>query len=251
MIDIRNIKKSFKDLEVLKGLSLHVNRGEVIVIIGPSGSGKSTFLRCINYLEHPDEGRVTIEDYSVDAETAERKQIVALRRKTAMVFQNYNLFQNKTALGNVMESLVSVHKIEKDKAREISEEYLDKVGLLDRLDYYPYQLSGGQKQRVGIARALAIHPKVILFDEPTSSLDPELVGEVLSVMKAVARDGMTMIVVTHEISFAREVADHVYFMDEGLIVEDGKPEDILTNPQGERTKQFLRRVTENTSSEYQ
>ncbi len=247
MIDICNIKKSFKDHEVLKGLGFHVNRGDVVVIIGPSGSGKSTFLRCINYLERPDEGRVTIEDYSVDAETADRKQVAELRRKTAMVFQNYNLFQNKTALGNVMEGLVSVQKMEKDEAREISEEYLDKVGLRDRLNYYPYQLSGGQKQRVGIARALAINPKVILFDEPTSSLDPELVGEVLSVMKDVARDGMTMIVVTHEISFAREVAGHVYFMDEGLIVEDGKPENILTNPQCERTKQFLSRVTKNVS----
>lgn len=246
MIDIRNIKKSFNDLEVLKGLSFRVKRGEVVVIIGPSGSGKSTFLRCINYLEHPDEGTVTIENYSVDAESADRKQIAQLRKKTAMVFQNYNLFRNKTALENVMEGLVSAQKLEKSKAREISVEYLEKVGLSDRLDYYPYQLSGGQKQRVGIARALALNPKVILFDEPTSSLDPELVGEVLSVMKDVAKEGMTMIVVTHEISFAREVASHVYFMDGGLIVEDGKPSDILTNPREERTKQFLRRVTEKT-----
>lgn len=247
MIDIHNIKKSFQELEVLKGVSFHVKRGEVVVIIGPSGSGKSTFLRCINYLEHPDSGRVTIENHSVDAETADRKQIAELRRKTAMVFQNYNLFLNKTALENVMEGLISAQKLEKNEAREISTEYLDKVGLIDRLDYYPYQLSGGQKQRVGIARALALNPKVILFDEPTSSLDPELVGEVLSVMKTVAKAGMTMIVVTHEISFAREVAGHVYFMDDGLIVEDGKPSDILSRPREERTKQFLRRVTERTA----
>jgi L-cystine transport system ATP-binding protein len=247
VIDIHNIKKSFNDHEVLKGVSFHVRRGEVVVIIGPSGSGKSTFLRCINYLEHPDKGRITIENHCVDAETADRKQIAALRRKTAMVFQNYNLFRNKTALENVLEGLISAQKMEKSKAREVSVEFLEKVGLMDRLDYYPYQLSGGQRQRVGIARALALNPKVILFDEPTSSLDPELVGEVLSVMKAVAKEGMTMIVVTHEISFAREVAGHVYFMDNGLIVEDGKPSDILTNPRGERTKQFLRRVTERTS----
>jgi L-cystine transport system ATP-binding protein len=246
MIDIRNIKKSFNDLEVLKGVSFHVKRGEVVVIIGPSGSGKSTFLRCINYLEHPDRGTVTIENHSVDAETADRKQIAELRRKTAMVFQNYNLFRNKTALENVMEGLVSAQKLEKSKARETSVKYLEKVGLSDRLDYYPYQLSGGQRQRVGIARALALNPKVILFDEPTSSLDPELVGEVLAAMKDVAKEGMTMIVVTHEISFAREVAGHVYFMDNGLIVEDGKPSEILTNPREERTKQFLRRVTEKT-----
>jgi L-cystine transport system ATP-binding protein len=246
MIDIRNIKKSFNDLEVLKGVSFHVKRGEVVVIIGPSGSGKSTFLRCINYLEHPDRGTVTIENHSVDAETADRKQIAELRRKTAMVFQNYNLFRNKTALENVMEGLVSAQKLEKSKARETSVKYLEKVGLSDRLDYYPYQLSGGQRQRVGIARALALNPKVILFDEPTSSLDPELVGEVLAAMKGVAKEGMTMIVVTHEISFAREVAGHVYFMDNGLIVEDGKPSEILTNPREERTKQFLRRVTEKT-----
>lgn len=243
MIDINNIHKSFKDNEVLKGAGFHVSPGEVVVIIGPSGSGKSTFLRCINFLERPDDGTIRLDDLEVDVKTAGKKDIVELRKKTAMVFQHYNLFKNKTVIGNVMEGLVTSQKIEKKEARKQSLFFLEKVGLMDRLDYFPAQLSGGQKQRVGIARALALNPKVILFDEPTSSLDPELVGEVLDVMKSVAKEGMTMIVVTHEISFAKEEANHVYFMDEGVFVEDGKPSEIFDNPKEERTQQFLKRVT--------
>lgn len=247
MIDITNIHKSFKKNKVLKGIDMHVDPGEVVVIIGPSGSGKSTLLRCINYLERPNQGTISIDGLQVDAESANHKQIIDLRKVTAMVFQNYSLFRNKTVVENVMEGLIVAQRMDKKKAYETSIAYLEKVGLMDRLDYYPAKLSGGQKQRVGIARALALNPKVILFDEPTSALDPELVGEVLDVMKDVANEGMTMIVVTHEISFAQEVADHVYFMDEGVIVEDGKPSEIFNNPKEERTIQFLRRVTMHTS----
>lgn len=244
MIDIRNVHKSFKDNTVLKGVGFHVSQGEVVVIIGPSGSGKSTLLRCINFLEHPDAGMITVDDLAVDAEHAERKRIADLRKKTAMVFQNYNLFKNKTAVENVMEGLITAQKMDKKKAHERSVYYLEKVGLSDKLDSYPAQLSGGQKQRVGIARALALNPKVILFDEPTSALDPELVGEVLNVMKSVAKGGMTMIVVTHEIAFARDVADRVLFMDGGIIVEEGRPSKIFEFPREERTRQFLRRVVD-------
>ena len=186
MIDIKNIHKAFGDNQVLKGVSFHVDPGEVVVIIGPSGSGKSTLLRCINYLEHPDEGSINLEGLEINAKTVHRKQIMELRKKTAMVFQHYNLFKNKTVIENVMEGLVVSQKMDKKQAYDTSVAYLEKVGLMDRLDYYPAKLSGGQKQRVGIARALALNPKVILFDEPTSALDPELVGEVLEVMKAVA-----------------------------------------------------------------
>lgn len=247
MIDITNIHKSFKKNKVLKGINMHVDPGEVVVIIGPSGSGKSTLLRCINYLERPNQGTISIDGLRVDAKSAHHKEIIDLRKVTAMVFQNYSLFRNKTVIENVMEGLIVAQKMDKKKAHETSIAYLEKVGLMDRLDYYPAKLSGGQKQRVGIARALALNPKVILFDEPTSALDPELVGEVLDVMKDVANEGMTMIVVTHEISFAQEVADHVYFMDEGVIVEDGKPSEIFNNPKEDRTIQFLRRVTMHTS----
>lgn len=243
MIDIKNIHKSFTDNHVLKGIDMHVAPGEVVVILGPSGSGKSTFLRCLNYLERPDEGNISIDDMEVNAKNISSKEIIELRKKTAMVFQNYNLFKNKTVIENVMEGLITAQGMDKKQAHDISVGYLEKVGLMDRLDYYPAKLSGGQKQRVGIARALALNPKVILFDEPTSALDPELVGEVLDVMKDVAKEGMTMIVVTHEIGFAQEVADHVYFMDEGVVVEDGKPSEIFTNPKEERTRQFLSRVT--------
>lgn len=243
MIDIKNIHKSFTDNHVLKGIDIHVAPGEVVVILGPSGSGKSTFLRCLNYLERPDQGIINIDGMEVNAKNISSKEIIELRKKTAMVFQNYNLFKNKTVIENVMEGLITAQGMDKKQAYEISVGYLEKVGLMDRLDYYPAKLSGGQKQRVGIARALALNPKVILFDEPTSALDSELVGEVLDVMKDVAKEGMTMIVVTHEIGFANEVADHVYFMDEGVVVEDGKPSEIFTNPKEERTRQFLSRVT--------
>ena len=243
MITVTDIHKKFGKTDVLKGISFNIKQGEVIVILGPSGSGKSTLLRCINYLEQPNKGAIEIDGKTVNAKNHNRKDIIDLRRKTAMVFQHYNLFQNKTVIKNVMEGLITAQNIPKDKAREISMYYLEKVGLLDRLDYYPYQISGGQKQRVGIARALALNPKVIMFDEPTSALDPELVGEVLDVMKDVAKAGMTMIVVTHELGFAQEVADRVLFIDEGLVVEEGKPSQIFDSPKEERTKQFLQRVT--------
>ena len=245
MIELNNIYKSFDKNEVLKGIGFQVKKGEVYVIIGPSGSGKSTLLRCINFLEKPNKGRVHIGGLTVEAGRANRKQVSELRKKTAMVFQHYNLFRNKTAMENVMEGLVTAQKIDKKEARKHSAAYLERVGLGDRLDYYPCQLSGGQQQRVGIARALALKPDVILFDEPTSALDPELVGEVLDVMKSVAQDGMTMIVVTHEIDFARDVANHVVFMDGGVIVGEGAPSEVLEHPREVRTKQFLNRVTHN------
>ena len=243
MIDIIDLHKAFKKNKVLKGVNLHVDPGEVVIIIGPSGSGKSTMLRCINYLERPNRGIIRVDDLKVDARNVHSKQIVALRNKTAMVFQHYNLFKNKTAVENAMEGLIVAQKMDKKLAYDTGVSYLEKVGLLDKLNEYPAKLSGGQKQRVGIARALALNPKVILFDDPTSALDPELVGEVLEVMKDVAKEGMTMIVVTHEISFAREVADHVYFMDDGIFVEDGKPSELINSSRVERTRRFLSRVT--------
>ncbi len=244
MINIHNIQKSFGDNKVLNGITTKIEKGEVVAILGPSGSGKTTLLRCLNYLEKPDWGDVSIEDLSVTFNTTpSKKEILNLRKKTTMVFQNYNLFKNKTAIENVMEGLIIVQKKSKQEARAIGEKLLKKVGLPDRMDYYPSQLSGGQQQRVGIARALAINPDAILFDEPTSALDPELVGEVLSVMKSIAQEGITMIVVTHEMGFAREVANRVIFMADGNIVEEGTPQDIFNNPQEERTKQFLKRIT--------
>lgn len=242
MVEIKNAKKSFGKLEVLKDVSLKVEDGEVIVILGPSGSGKTTLLRCINFLETADAGQLTISDETVNMKKATKKQILSMRRKTAFVFQNYNLFANKTAIGNVMEGLITARKVAKTEAYNIAKETLDWVGLSDKYDYYPSQLSGGQQQRVGIARAVALSPEVILFDEPTSALDPELVGEILGLIKKVAEKGITMIVVTHEISFAQNVADKVVFMDCGVVVEEGRPEEILVRPKEERTKQFLSRI---------
>lgn len=242
MIEVKNIRKSFGDNPILKGVNVTVNTGDVVVILGPSGSGKTTFLRCINFLETPDEGIFTIGDTSVDLKNVKKKEIAAIRKKTAFVFQNYCLFNNKTALENVMIGLVKGHGIPKEEARKRAMEALDQVGLSNRYDYYPSQLSGGQQQRVGIARAVALNPEVVLFDEPTSALDPELIGEVLGVMKNLARSGMTMIVVTHEMGFARDVANHVIFMDGGVIAEEGTPEDIFDYPKNERTKQFLKRI---------
>lgn len=243
MIQLEQISKSFGKHEVLHHIDLQVKKGEVVVILGPSGSGKTTLLRCINYLEKPDAGQITIGDLHVDTKHPTKKEIHALRQQTAMVFQQYNLFKHKTALENVMEGLTIVRKIPKDKAREISVQVLEKVGLGTKLDHYPSQLSGGQQQRVGIARALALNPEVILFDEPTSALDPELVGEVLSVIRKIAKEGITMIVVTHEMDFARDVANHVVFMDGGVVVEEGTPEEIFQRPKEERTRQFLSRIT--------
>lgn len=243
MIKLTQIRKSFGRNEVLKGIDLTVEKGEVVAILGPSGSGKTTLLRCINYLEKPNDGQISIDDFTVNCRCPDKKDIHTLRQKTAMVFQQYNLFRHKTALENVMEGLVIVKKVPKEEARKKSAELLEKVGLGNKLDAYPSELSGGQQQRVGIARALALNPEVILFDEPTSALDPELVGEVLAVIRKIAKEGITMIIVTHEMGFAQDVASHVVFMDEGVIVEEGKPNHIFTFPKEERTKQFLKRIT--------
>ncbi|MFF2091076.1 amino acid ABC transporter ATP-binding protein [Paenibacillus sp. NPDC058174] len=243
MIKLSRISKSFGKNQVLKDITLSVEKGEVVVILGPSGSGKTTLLRCLNYLERPNDGTIAIGDYTVDCKHAGKKDIHKLRQKSAMVFQHYNLFKHKTALENVMEGLVIVQKLPKEEARKRSIEVLEKVGLGAKLDAYPSQLSGGQQQRVGIARALALNPEVILFDEPTSALDPELVGEVLDVIRKIAKEGITMIVVTHEMSFARDVSNHVVFMDGGVIVEEGKPNELFGAPKEERTKQFLKRIT--------
>jgi len=240
MISIKGLYKQFGQLEVLKGIDLEVEKGKVVVVIGPSGSGKTTMLRCLNVLEIPTKGVISIEGQSLDfSKNILKKNIASFRRLTGMVFQGYNLFPHKTALENVMEGPVIVKGENKDAARKKAQALLEKVGLGEKQDYYPAQLSGGQQQRVGIARALAMEPEVMLFDEPTSALDPELVGEVLKVMKDLARDGMTMIVVTHEMRFAREAADEVIFMDQGVIVERDKPNEIFTNPKEERTKKFL------------
>lgn len=230
MLKFENIRKVFGDNEVLKSVSLEVPTGKVVVILGPSGSGKTTLLRCGNYLEPPTSGIVQLDDIIVNRDKYSKRQLKLLRENCTMVFQNYNLFKNKSALENVMEGLVIVKKIKKNEATDIAEMYLQKVGLGDRMDFYPSQLSGGQLQRVGIARAMAMEPRVILFDEPTAALDPELVDDVLEVMKSVAEAGMTMAVVTHEMQFAREVADEVVFMADGYIVEQGTPEDIFNNP---------------------
>ena len=242
MVEIKNVKKSFKNLEVLKDVSLEVEHGEVVVILGPSGSGKTTLLRCISFLERADKGELRINDTEVNLKDASKKQINELRKNMAFVFQNYNLFANKTVLENVMEGLVVARKVPKKEAEERALEALEWVGVLDKKDAYPSQLSGGQQQRVGIARAVVLNPEVILFDEPTSALDPELVGEVLDLIKKVAKRGITMIVVTHEISFAEEVASKIVFMDGGVVVEQGKPNEILVSPKEERTKEFLARV---------
>jgi L-cystine transport system ATP-binding protein len=243
MISVQGLYKQFGDLEVLKGIDLKIEKGKVVVVIGPSGSGKTTFLRCLNVLEMPTKGIISLGDMKLDfSKKIQKKEISAFRRLTGMVFQSYNLFPHMTALENVMEGPVTVKGEVKEKARKKAEELLVKVGLADKVNLYPFQLSGGQQQRVGIARALAMEPEVMLFDEPTSALDPELVGEVLKVMKDLANEGMTMVVVTHEMRFAREVADEVIFMDHGVIVERGKPEEIFINPKQERTKQFLQLI---------
>ncbi len=243
LITVRNIKKSFNKKPVLHGIDVTVKKGDIIVIVGPSGSGKTTLLRCINYLEKPDVGSISIDGFSIDEKSATKKNILTLRRKTAMVFQHYNLFKNKTVLENIMEGLLVAKKINVAEARQISMDLLRRVGLEEKANDYPVQLSGGQQQRVGIARALALKPSVLLFDEPTSALDPEMVGEVLSIIKKIADEGITMIIVTHEIDFAREVATEVIFMADGVVVEQGTPKDVLVQPKHERTKQFLSRLT--------
>lgn len=242
MINALGIKKNYGELEVLKGIDLNVKKGEVVVIIGPSGSGKSTFLRCLNYLEIPTKGIVKLDDFSINAEKHSSSEVKKLREKSAMVFQNFNLFNNKTVLQNIMEGLITVKKIDKNKSEEISLKILEKVNMHMKKDVYPKNLSGGQKQRVSIARAIALEPKVILFDEPTSALDPEMVLEVLNVIKDLAKEHTTMIIVTHELSFARDIADKVIFMDNGVIIEQGTPEEVLLNPKENRTKEFLSNV---------
>ena len=242
MITLHNIHKSFGDVEVLKGIDFEVKKGDVIAILGPSGSGKTTLLRCINALEKAEKGKITINNFTLNCGNPKKKDILTIRRKTAMVFQNYNLFKNKTILENVMEGLITVKKVPKKEAETESRRILTEVGLGDRLHYYPSQISGGQQQRAGIARAIILNPDVILFDEPTSALDPELVGEVLETIKAVAKTGITMIIVTHEVSFAKDVASRIVFMDGGNIVEEGKPSHILVHPKEDRTKQFLSRI---------
>lgn len=243
MIAIQNLHKSFGDLEVLKGIDLTIEKGKVIVVIGPSGSGKTTLLRCLNVLETPTLGKISIDQSELDFQRkVAQKDIIELRRQTGMVFQGYNLFPHKTALENVMEGPITVKRENVQQVRHKAEQLLAKVGLADKANHYPYQLSGGQQQRVGIARALAMEPKVMLFDEPTSALDPELVGEVLKVMKDLALEGMTMVVVTHEMKFARDVADEVVFIDQGVIIERGTPEEVLQQPKQERTKRFLKLI---------
>lgn len=242
MLKVTGIHKKFNKHEVLKGIDLTVNKGNVVVILGPSGSGKTTLLRCINFLEKADSGHLDFDEISLDYDTVTGKQIHNVRKKTAFVFQNYNLFNNKTVLENVAEGLIYGHGVEKAKAIGIARQAIDKVGLSDHYDYYPSQLSGGQQQRVGIARAIAIEPEVILFDEPTSALDPELIGEVLMIIRQLAKEGKTMVIVTHEMQFAREIATHVIFMEDGIIVEEGDPEKVFSKPEKERTRQFLSRV---------
>lgn len=237
MIEIKNLHKYFGELEVLRGIDLTVNESEVVCLIGSSGSGKSTLLRCINFLEEKNEGEIYIDDQLVTV-----KDINEIRQKVGMVFQRFNLFPHMTVIQNVMEGPLTVKKMDKNKARELAMALLEKVNLLDKADEYPAMLSGGQQQRVAIARSLAMEPKVILFDEPTSALDPELVGEVLGVMNDLAKEGRTMIIVTHEMGFAKEVADRVIFIHEGLIAEEGTPEDIFDRPENERLQNFLGQI---------
>jgi arginine/lysine/histidine transport system ATP-binding protein len=239
VIKVNNLNKSFGKLHVLKGIDIEISKGEVVVVIGPSGSGKSTFLRCLNLLEEPTGGEIIFEGISI---TDKATDINRLREKMGMVFQQFNLFPNMTVLGNITLSPLKVKKQSKEEAEKIAYSLLKRIGLEDKANAYPTQLSGGQKQRIAIARALAMSPDVMLFDEPTSALDPEMVGEVLDVMKKLASEGMTMIVVTHEMGFAREVGDRVIFMDEGIILEQGTPEEIFKNPQQARTQDFLRKV---------
>lgn len=240
MLSVRGIHKKFGDTEVLKGVDISVDKGDVIAILGPSGSGKTTLLRCINFLENADEGIMIFDGQKYQFGSVKKKDIAALRRKTAFVFQEYNLFLNKTALQNVTEGLITARKIPKREAEEAGRAMLDKVGLSDKYNAYPQHLSGGQKQRVAIARAMVTNPEIIFFDEPTSALDPELTGEVLAVMQQLAGEGMTMLVVTHEMEFARNVSNKVIFMEDGVVVEEGSSKEFFENPKCERTKEFLR-----------
>ncbi|MBJ7275045.1 amino acid ABC transporter ATP-binding protein [Marinobacter salarius] len=242
MIKLESLSKHFGKTVVLDGIDLTIEEGEIVVIIGPSGTGKSTLLRCVNFLEQPTKGTMTVGDLTVDVNRASRADILSMRRRTAFVFQNYALFSNKTALQNIAERLLVVDRWPKEKAYQRAREILDRIGLADKADAYPASMSGGQQQRVGIGRAMATGAEVILFDEPTSSLDPEWVEEVLGLMKQLASERQTMMVVTHEMSFARDVADRVIFIDGGRIVEQGPPSEIFHNPKDPRTKDFLKKI---------
>lgn len=246
MLKVQNICKQFYQQEILNNVSFAVNQGDVVVILGPSGSGKTTFLRCLNGLEKADSGTLEINQQKYDLAEIKKKEITQIRKKTAFVFQHYNLFANKTALENVLEGLIIARKIPKQEALRIAQAAIEKVGLSAFEKYYPHELSGGQQQRIGIARAIALKPEVLLIDEPTSALDPELIGEVLEVMRQLAKEGVTMVVVTHEMSFARDVANHVIFMDQGQIVEQGTPNTFFTQPKEERTRKFLKRILPET-----
>ncbi len=242
MLGVKNLHKSFGSNQVLKGIDFEVNEGEVVAIIGSSGSGKTTLLRCMAFLEQANDGIFIFDDLKKDIRSISKKEIKDIRMKMGFVFQSFNLFRNMTALQNVMEGLTTARKVDKETAKRKSMEMLAKVGMSDRANYYPDQLSGGQQQRVAIARALATDPEVILFDEPTSALDPELTGEVLEVMVKLAREGTTMVVVTHEMEFARNVADRVIFMENGVVVEEGEAKKVLSDPKEEATRRFLRRI---------
>ena len=250
MIKVENLKLSFGKNEVLKGINFKIEKGQVISIIGPSGSGKSTFLRSLNFLETASSGTITFGNETFDLSRINKKDINRLRKNTTMVFQNYNLFKNKTALENVIEGLLIVKKMNRNEATKIGLKMLEKVGLKDKAEFYPNQLSGGQQQRVGIARAVAMSPEVILLDEPTSAIDPELIGEVLKVIKDMVKENMTMIIVTHEMQFAREISDYIVFMDAGTIIEEGVPEEIFKNSGSERLQNFLRRYYKNETDIY-
>ena len=239
LLEVRGLKKHFGRLEVLKGIDIDIHKGEVVAVIGPSGSGKSTFIRCLNRLEEPDGGTILFEGEQINTKKAD---IDRIRQKIGMVFQNFNLFSNMTILQNITAAPINVKKIPKEEAEARALKLLDRVGLKDKAPEYPVRLSGGQRQRVAIARALAMDPDILLFDEPTSALDPEMVGEVLNVMKELARDGMTMVVVTHEMGFAREVSDRVIFIDQGVIQEEEAPSEFFSNPKNQRLKEFLNKV---------
>lgn len=241
-IEITDVHKSFGNHKILKGVNVVVQEGEVVCILGPSGSGKTTFLRCINFLERANAGRIILGDNRVDFSAATKKSIKAIRMNTAMVFQGYELFKHMTILQNIMEGLVTVRKVPKKKAMSVAMKALEKVGLADKASAYPSQLSGGQQQRIGIARAMALEPELMLFDEPTSALDPELVDEVLAIMKELAASGRTMIIVTHEMQFAYEVADKIIFMADGKVLESGTPDEVFNHPKEQRTQEFLSRL---------
>ena len=244
MLEVKGIKKSFDGkTQVLNGIDVSVDKGEVIAILGPSGGGKTTLLRCMNFLETADSGSLTFDGKAYDLARITKKEIAEIRRKTAFVFQNYNLFLNKTALQNVTEGLIVARKMEKAKAEEIGRAALEKVGMLERVDFYPNQLSGGQQQRVAIARALATDPEIIYFDEPTSALDPELTGEVLGVMRKLAEEGMTMLVVTHELGFAKNISTRTIFIEGGVVAEEGPSREFFASPRQERTRTFLRAIS--------